>query len=297
MTFWDTSNTSVNGRAPYARTRRYTNLTSITITGTPRTEKVLLVYVNGVYNQELVYTGTSGVPEDKVVTLPAGIKKVEVVESSQGSVGIYCSCDAIVGGFNQVATAPSKRVVTVTDSIGMSYLLTQKNEGWNSLLRFSLDQAVWALSFAGRVGLKAQELAADTATLMTEITPLFDGTSKNVVFIDLGTNDYAGNRSAAQFTTDLTTIRAAIVLAFPAMNFVWSSPVSRTGEATPNGAGAVLADFRTAMSAFATLMSDTYNEGSTVLIDPTDLFVDGIHPNTSGHAKKATRAGTVMAGF
>jgi lysophospholipase L1-like esterase len=78
---------------------------------------------------------------------------------------------------------------------------------------------------------------------------------------------------------------------------VWSSPTSRANETVPNGGGAILQDLRDGMQEAAASFGDTYNDGSTVLIDPTDLSGDGLHPNNSGHNKKAARELSVLSAF
>jgi hypothetical protein len=147
--------------------------------------------------------------------------------------------------------------------------------------------------------------AAGRTALAARMVANLDGTTQNELMLSLMTNDYGiGGMSKATYKTNVSAFftelasQAAGVAGFRAWFLL---ATSRSTEATPNSSGAVLQDFRDAITelvpSFAWLNT---LDGPTMLGTPAgtpaNFGADGLHWSTVGHgvAEAAIRAATSL---
>lgn len=74
------------------------------------------------------------------------------------------------------------------------------------------------------------------------------------------------------------------------------TPLTRSGEATPNGAGSTLADFRTALTTIQSTRSSwlAILSGPTLATFPTNFDTDNLHLTTTGQSQKESNIRTTV---
>ena len=166
-------------------------------------------------------------------------------------------------------------------------------------MRHALAQATYGTTIVGISGRRLFDDAGDAGKVTTTtslLTARADGSSKNIIVLALGTNDYGdpSGITAANFQTWLGNLVTSIHAAAASAKILLFSPVNRTVE-TANAGGSTLPDFRTAVAAvqaanptFCTLLN-----GNGIINPATDTY-DGLHPTDAGYALIATAVKTAV---
>jgi len=298
-------------RAPFNALRLIPGGLLLSVTASPNSLTQVGVFIDGVFNQAVTWSGTVGVLETKLITLPAGSagKLVELVSAgTSASLAAHCvDITEVSGDFFYLSPPTSSDVQLVVwgDSIGVGTGATPDFNGWNVLLPYSLSSN-WGVYNSSGFGQQLVSMVLDAsrvaATLAT-LTPMFVGRTQNLFNLDLCTNDWAAGRTPTQVTANLTTLRGAIVGAFPSVKFIWSSPVGRLNQMVPNVSGFTLVDICNAIQAFAIANGDTFNDGQTAIppaapgVIPPGIGADGLHPTNLGHGWKLAQILPVLATF
>jgi lysophospholipase L1-like esterase len=229
---------------------------------------------------------------------PLGGKTTQTIALDGAAHTVRIDCDASLYSVTGITlapkAAPNTRILAMGDSITYGFQAVGVDlpfVSWAEITKATLNQATYGFTNFGVQGIALNNYANSgptiTATVAT-LQALLDGTSKNILVIALGTNDYGGNvQTAAAFQTQLDNLVVALNTAMPALKILLFSPVNRNVE-TANGLGSTLPNYRTAIQTVATARSTfcTYLEGNGIITVPGDLNADP-HPNTSGYAKIA----------
>lgn len=259
------------------------------------------VLSNGVYHTEGQNT-VANAEQITDVTLPAGSNKnIDFVEGDQALVtgnikGTFINALRLpVGSIISPTTAPAKQIIFVGDSALDGFLATiPQAEGSILIVRASYyaNIANCSAHAVGSMGL--YHLTVDAPTLAASaalIASMCVGTSTNLVYIELGANDYYSSLiSAATYQTKLAALVDAVKVLVPGVTFLFQTPTPLIAPSNENanGFGDTLGAYRTAMTnvystrtAFSTLLD------GTTIISAANYNADGIHPNTAGHAEIA----------
>jgi len=267
------------------------------------------LYVDGVLQPAHVLTSLGRI-YDKTYELAAGSKTLELVFGPAGVEAIggtpVRSCPVL--GYNltkgashsvTAPSAPAKRIVVMGDSLSQGVMPTAPPnqaavyQSWTILMRANA-LASGAGSFAGahliNAGYSGAQWADECSTAgkitasLARLAQWLDGTGSNILVTALGTNDWGSGVSAANMQTNLGAWADAFNAAHPTVTVVVCTPVTRTGETTPNAGGATLPQIRTAMAnvvaarpGFMTLVN-----GPPLVTYPTNFYSDLIHLNTAG---------------
>lgn len=228
---------------------------------------------------------------------PLGGKTTQNVTLDGAAHTVRIDADAALYSVSGVtltaASAPNTRVLLLGDSITYGFQAIGVDlpfSSWAEIVKASLNQATYGTTNFGVQGIALNNYAVNGPTITTTVATvqaLMDGTSKNILVIALGTNDYAnlGGSTSVAFGVQLTNLVAALNTAMPALKILLFSPTNRNVE-TANGGGSTLPNYRTATQAVATANPTfcTYLDGNGIITVPGDLNADP-HPNTSGYAK------------
>jgi lysophospholipase L1-like esterase len=242
----------------------------------------VLVWLDGVKQTPLTYSGVLGLAATQTFALNGSAHTIEL-ECEASIVGV----SGVGGSLTLVApAAPNTRYFAVGDSITRGYLATDWN-GWSDQVRHALSSATYGTTIWGVIGQTLFNYANTSGvanTTAATIAALLDGTAKNIVDISLSTNDWGAGVTAANILTYFQNIVAAIHTASPSAKIILSTPILRTGEATPNAGGATLANYRTQIASVVTANNTfcTLFDGS--VYSPGG---DGIHPADSTYAQMA----------
>jgi lysophospholipase L1-like esterase len=203
-------------------------------------------------------------------------------------------------------TAPANQVINLIDSLGqeqegvteVSAVKGPVYEAWPMLERKNFASSRVACEGWG-FGTWAERIntSGKRSATLALLQNLAIGTSQNLFWMMLGTNDYGTNTyaSLATFESDLTAfMNALIALNLPGFKAWLASPTTRsdTVETNNNPSGWNLPNLRTSISNVVTALANA----NVIYVDTSDNGVldsgwviaanrtDGLHYNTAGHS-------------
>lgn len=256
----------------------------------------IYVLVDGVYNQAITLTADDTTETHAITSLASGVKIITLVNGYAANPDDFADINrpqnavsvqgVVTTGDIEIKrpVAPTKRVVLVGTSITTGAIGTRvTNTSWAMQLRNTDGYAITLDSYGGRT-LSNNALLFGSTQVNAMIPYLFaqmDGTSSNELWIDLGTNDFFFDTSKATFKSRLDLLVSTMQAAHPAVRIILIKPTDRTSYDTPNGGGATLGDYATAMDEIAVTRSiDVMGDRADLSLANT---VDGLHPNQTGH--------------
>ena len=139
----------------------------------------------------------------------------------------------------------------------------------------------------GNVASTTSLVNATAASIAAEL----DGTVSNVLWIQLGTNDYGASPiTVANFQTYYGQLLDAIHALVPGASIYCQSPIQRISPSSEaaNGLGYTLPNYRTAISTVVSTRTSfcTYVEGAAgAIVSNANMYTDGIHLTTAGDAQ------------
>lgn len=251
------------------------------------------VYVNGVFNQSIPVT-TSSVVAD--VFLPSGDKVVSLVNGLQSKpstlIGSFVGVIKSSAPVTQVNLTPTNRILLYGDSITVGGNATvATRDGWGMLLRNAYRPNSVAFEAWGYRSL--YDDAATTEAINAFVANLATYAPQRI-WLAIGTNDYGLNKwSAASFGAAYAAVLDAIHAALPSATVICQTPLVRSSEAA-NSYGSTLGDYRSQIVSAQSARPSftTFVDGTGILL--TSDLQDGAHPTTSGHAKYAAYAKTIL---
>lgn len=242
----------------------------------------VFVYDNGSYATTLTYSGCLLAEGTQTYNVASGSHNIELWG--------LASIRSVSGMTPDTVSAPTRRTVIQGDSITVGREATVFSQGWDGLMRTNAA-AGHRITMIGYAGRKLSEVAGSAGLITTDIAKVIarlDGSSKNIVVMTLGVNDFLNNVSSATYGTQLTNWFTELQAQAPSALGVILSPIGKSSEG-PNGAGSTLTDYRTAAAAVAVTLSLTHINGGTALPYAVgDFNADGLHPNDTGHGKLDT---------
>lgn len=254
------------------------------------------------------------------IPLAVGSSKIVELLEGPGQLGTVNSQSEILGTFFQAirlplntnstlktSTAPTNRLVTLGDSILTGfYATTPIQAALTPLLRadsattgFDVTSHSWGSNSLYYMAKDAPTLAASVASIVAEL----NATGRNVVWLELGTNDYGFNYwNAATFGTAYAAFVDAIHAAAPNAQIYCQTPIQRISPSseTANGSGNTLDDYRSQiqMVALGHLSFCVFVDGKTIMPNPTiynagtnatgDYYTDGLHLGDVGQVDYKT---------
>lgn len=248
------------------------------------------IYVNGVYNQTLLFNGAAGVKASLPATLPAGPKTVKLIELGVGITGVT----SVVAP--TIPSAPAKSLVVIGDSISVGYIPAGTGNiflGWPNLFR---EAGVYdrVTDFARASDLLANHYGPyggeGFATFAARIVARCTGTVKKAVYCNFGVTDYVGPPvlpMVANYQTFLASLYDEIH-ALDASIVIYAQTITTTTvEGVANSDGKTPADFRAAKTTVAGARASyvTVVDGTTIL--SLANLQDSVHPNVTGAAQIA----------
>jgi lysophospholipase L1-like esterase len=139
--------------------------------------------------------------------------------------------------------------------------------------------------------------ATARAACINRIKTEFDRRNgEKIVFLTLGVNDYGFNGIMSGIETRYAGFLDEFNAAIPTGKIVILAPIEFVNENNANTRGLILQDYRDTYQNLASTRSwVTYHNGKDFpLIQPDDYYIDGLHPNDTGHAKMATEIQTIL---
>jgi lysophospholipase L1-like esterase len=241
------------------------------------------------------------------VALPAGSNKVvEIWEGAQldtsggldgtGVKGVYAY--AVRGVFTlDSPLSPTRKAAVYGDSIACSYYATiPVRDGWFPQARLAMQAAGGRLALDGWGG-RSMGREPDVDALAARLVAAVAGVPTRQIVLFIGTNDFGLGTARATFRANYGALLDGIRSRDTGASVYCVKPLPRTDQATPNGAGAVLADYA---ADIATVQSTrtwaTLADASGWINTGTDVVGDGIHPNDAGHGKVLTQV-RALVGF
>ena len=199
----------------------------------------------------------------------AAIKSVRIAGDLSATASVY--------------TPPMKRVVVLGDSIADGAVATHiTTQGAFQLIR---DAGAYGVSLCTAGNLSLWDLTQTSLQVTANcIAAALDGTSKNIIYIELGFNDFnRGQWNATAFGTAYVGLLDVLHATCPNAKIVAQSPIPSL-IVIANGLGSYLADYRTQIQTAAAARSSfvTFSDGSVMTVG---LSGDGIHPTTAGQAQ------------
>ena len=261
-------------------------------------QSTILVYVDGVLHTEQQITSNTTLYE---ITLPAGSKTVELVESGQtdplpfGDIQGTFLTQILVSGEDFVKIDPVTESETLT-FLGDSITIGGNSDVWS-------DEG-YAVKFRSVQDVSTTILGHGFATLtdFTETTPLVNNTVSNIIesfnytssdkkmIISLGTNDFGILAlDDAVFKARYEALVDAINVADSDIEIFCISPLVRGDD------NALLDLYRTNIDDLCTARSFcTHIAGKTILTTGAPDFDDTVHPSVSGHVKYNTAVAAIV---
>lgn len=304
-------------RTGLASFRFYTSSTTLYIeyysNAQYQAQESIEVFSNGSYVTTVLVT--TGSVKYATVTLPAGSNKlIEVYEGSQnvpdGTVyGSWIRRLVVPSGQSLSVILPSlpeKRIVVYGDSKSAGFSVDPMQQGWTGLVR--LDPYPGRLTCSARGN---RSLNGDYTQNSNSIIPLADllalacdGTVENIVWIDIGFNDYYGAAgggiaswtAAVQFKAQLQNLVTRLLTYSKITAIYLIGTILWSNESTENSNGETLNDFRIATEEVASELGGivTYVDATDTGWPTTNDLSDGIHPNVTGHSKYHTKFKAVL---
>lgn len=291
--FWDTATPALSGSAPnqyyrcdwFSRVVIQTSSTSLIVEAVPLGSGAydeISLWVNGVYNQTLTFTGAINTKQQLTATLPAGDKIVELVN------------DAFLTGISAASytiqlppVAVASRLVEWGDSIGRGYYASP----------FGSSHMPNGIRQSGRYGGCTNlcnpgdalfNYEAAIPALVTFILARFADCSAGtrVLFLEMVTNDYGLDQwSASSWAPVYASLLDQLHAADPALRILCNKGLARTDIGAQPVHGSTFADFQSGVVTAASTRS--WCQVLTVPSYTTADLVDNVHPNNGGHAKIA----------
>ncbi len=238
----------------------------------------------------------------KTVTLTESIQSIVIgtgeIKPNASPQFIDVPLGASVVFVDQYTTAPNDQQVFISDSLLEQDVVPSDNTGVKGpfydstppLQRVSAaPRLTSAICLGGDTWANNIATSGPRARLVAAIKRACRGTVTNWVRMQLCTNDFGFNTYLLQ-----TTFQANLVLFFTdlfaagitGLKLQIFGTTDRTGGATPNGSGWVLADFRTSQSLAVAAFANadcTYIAADTVVSGANKP--DGLHYNAAGHTE------------
>ncbi len=298
---WDNGydNVAAPRQSNFARFVFTTDAASVTISGTTTIYNNypqyahLGVSINGVNQSSLVFTANGSQNFSVTLGTAGTTRTVEVTSGLQSKPGgsvlgsfIDSVTYAQTSNFNVSTPTTGNRVLVYGDSIAVGGNATNTEyNGYVPLLRNTYGYRVMLEGW----GYRTLYSDINTAPLRSTFVSRLAGYSPSVIWIAIGTNDYALNSwSAANFGTAYAALLDDLHTAIPSVKIFCQSPIVRVNEGA-NSFGNTTGDYRSQILTVCNARSSftTYVDGSTLLT--TSDLDDNVHPSTSGHAKYAKR--------
>jgi lysophospholipase L1-like esterase len=294
-------------RSPFSRIVFTTEATELTVeyytnifTAFPNWAQIGVV-VNGVYTATLTATIDNEAHLGSVTGLPAGTKRVELINGVQSrpagtTLGTFVQRVRANGALRFVAPVePESRIVVYGDSIAVGgNSTTPTQQAWTILCRaaYAGGMAVEAYGYRG-----LYHDAVDAAARTAFVARWGAAYAPDVIWMAIGTNDYGLNLwSAANFGTAYAALLDALHAQFPLAVIYAQTPIQR-GSEIANSFGDTLGAYRTQIataqstrSAWCTLVDGTV---AAFPQSPGDL-ADAVHPTTAGHLKYSNAVRAVL---
>jgi lysophospholipase L1-like esterase len=261
----------------------YLDLLDITFPSNTRTAAEFAVVLDGA-PQYFSNAGTP--PTSQRITLTQGTHTIAINRGNSLIDGVLSavvrSGPASVQTDGNIAFSPAARrlvdFIVVGDSICNGANTTHPTtDAWPALVRAA--QPTWNVALIGGGG---WSLYADASTetlcnaLVARIVLAQSGAPNTIIWIALGYNDMAqGHWTSDAYQRSMQRLVAKLHNQLPLAQIYVQAPLTATVDTG-------LPAFRTAASNACTGIANvTYVNGATLV---TELGVDGIHPNTAGHA-------------
>jgi len=223
------------------------------------------------------------------VVIPVGAHTVILRDGSKnytsyGNIVKTISASAPLTPVSQ--TAPLRRLVILGDSIGTGFLCDHPTtDAWPLLIR---DAGIWATTTHTGGGWALSQFASNPTqinSIISTLTPCFDGTQLNVLYIALGYNDAYGQLSSTAYGIYLSNLIDAVHAALPNVVVILQSPITANIETF----GAVtLTQYRSAVHTIASARYPWCLEINGATDITAALSLDGVHPTTVGNITYAS---------
>jgi lysophospholipase L1-like esterase len=182
-----------------------------------------------------------------------------------------------------VPVAPSgRRWLAFGDSITQGMTSTLPTRSYVSQVARALDLDLWNFGVGG------ERLVSVLADGVPQV-PFMMAT------IAYGTNDLVHGVPLEVWCDNAVKLARALHAAAPAAWLLFITPIPWVGHPMPNAGGLSLSDYRTALAtALCELRKVLVVDGTSLIDERDDLFVDSIHPNDRGFALYTERLTAVM---
>lgn len=244
------------------------------------------VYVNGVYYQTIPSTAAN----DNVLEadLPAGLKIVEFITSLQSKQaatlrGTFLKSIYLSGGVSNLSGPVISPMVVYGDSITVgSNSITPAQDAWTMIVRQSHPLIIEAW------GYRSLNTDCSDAAARTAFAARLASYSPSVIWLAIGLNDYIlETMNAANFEIAYSDFLDKLHAARPTAIIYCQTMIPKTANGA-NALGSTLENYRTAIvNAQSSRSTYCILVNGTMLVSPSNLDVDGTHPNTTGHAEYA----------
>lgn len=272
-------------------------------TGTPSAQMSVVVLVNGRAYRTITAGGSGGAYYSQFfnVTLPPGMKRVEIVSGAAGDTQAgFLNNNNRRGHYLQAAYLPAaatsyvvpppastgRTLVIYGDSIGMGFYATYPLEqGWFQHLRHWFAGAVDLEDWSGRSVYFDLEANSPSDAGVDYYIPSLQSIVNHIaavhptdIWCQLGVNDYLNaNWTAVNFGTAYAATLDALHARLPSAQIYVQTLTNTQEESTANAQGDL-------PSAFRTQQTNACNARSwCILVDGTTMFpssclIDGVHP-------------------
>jgi hypothetical protein len=292
--FWDTTSPPVHGSAPnqyyfadqFARVVVQTAATSLVVEAVPLASgsySEISIWVNGVYNQTLTFTGTINTKQQLTATLPAGAKTVELVNDAY-ITAVSATAYAIL----PTPTTVASRLVEWGDSIARGYYaspfgVSHMPKGIRNSGKF---EGVTGISNAGdALYYYRTNIPALVTLILSRFADCPSGT--RVLFLEMVTNDYGLDLwSASSWATSYASLLDQLHTADPSLQIVCNKGFTRSATGAQAVNGSTFANFQAGVVS-AVAARSSYCRVLDVTALTTGDLADGLHPNNGGHDKIA----------
>jgi lysophospholipase L1-like esterase len=253
------------------------------------------IRVDGIDRPVLDFAGTLGEKQFTVNLGSFGVEKtVEIIAGRQEGAGgqsnvkgSYIASVKYPMGSSFTVQSPTqnnKRIVVYGDSISVGDGTTQSV--YDSLIPLLRNKYGFDVMSEGYQARTFKYDVGDSTKLNNFVNRL---TSYNptIIYLQIGTNDFGLNqRNASDFGAAYTTFINSLHDSLPDVRIICQTPFDRNNKNTSNSFGNILDDYRNQIiTACSNVSWATIIDGATT-VSLSDM-PDGLHPNTTGHAKYA----------
>lgn len=195
-------------------------------------------------------------------------------------------------GIGSPAFGERRDILLVGDSIGVSGTVDRSKEGLQG--RLERKRPGWFIANVSRGGMSVG--AGGPWPPFNTVLLGIDGVMRRNVIVSLGVNDYLTSIPLDDFRTSYEQI--ANTAAFWGENLICVTPIWEGGEEEPNGAGAVLEEYRQVIGEVCIAHGFVVIDGlQLVPHDPAMYAENGsgfLHPNRRGYAWFARRLAPLL---